>query len=267
MLRSLLVTIALLAVAATGQPFDFQDEVTLSYSPDSVTEINLSTGAGNIEVRAGGGDAITLRVLRQCRTEDEDADETLLEEIVVEPELSGDQLTLNLELPDDVDGGNASLVLTCPAGTELRLETGAGNVSVTGITSGVEASTEAGYVRLSGTGGAAEVETGAGEINVSSHTGGITASTGAGGITCVISEVGERDAVSLETGAGAVTLRLPDDISATVDAATEKGSVSLTGFDVIWDLETEEAIIGTILFGETEVTVRTGAGNISIGAN
>ncbi len=261
-----------LAAVLSAQPFDATDDVGMVYHSDSVTGISIETDAGNIEVRAVEGDMIQLDVLRHAMGDEEELDleagegSPLDRLIPIESELAGGHLTLNLEFPGDAEGWNASVVLSCPARTDLSLATGAGNISITGVTSGAEALTLAGYIRLTGTGGATEVETRAGEINIGSHSGSIAAVTGAGGITCVIDSIDERDVVNLETGAGGVTLRLPADISAHLDAATEQGIVTVTGFDVIWDVETEQAVVGTVLFGETEVTVRSGTGNISIGA-
>jgi len=253
-----------LAALVVAQPFDAADEVVLNFSPDSVTAIALELDAGNIQLSAGEG-AITVRVARHCQADEEESAQQGLETITVGSELNDDELDVTVELPEELPGCDAAVTISAPAGTAVSLSTETGNVTVYGMTAGVEATTQAGAIRLTNTGGRAELETGSGEVNVSTHAGGILARTGTGSITCTITAVDERETVTLETAAGAVTLRLPADVSAHIDAATQAGTVSVYGFEAIWDTETDKAVVGTVLYGDTEVMVRSGAGNISIG--
>src|SRR5207247_7386914 len=109
-----------------------------------------------------------------------------------------------------------------------RVSTGDGSLTDDGLQGGVRLHTGGGSSRATGVEGRVEADTGDGPLNVEGRFDLVDLRTGDGGIEAKV-ERGSKvaGAWSLRRGDGGITLRLPDDLSADLDAHTGGGSVDL----------------------------------------
>ena len=144
-----------------------------------------------------------------------------------------------------IDGGNCGLDATveAPAGSALKLTSGGGDLSVSGLSGAVSASTDGGNVTASRLSADVTLSSGGGDVTVSQlsgtvglHTDGgningtgisstdVTAATGGGDITLTLTRAPRDLAVS--TDGGNVTIVVPAGVSYDVQARSAGGSVS-----------------------------------------
>jgi lia operon protein LiaG len=162
-----------------------------------------------------------------------------------------------------IDTGSGSIQAEQVAG-QVSLDTGSGDVTITGHSKGdLEIDTGSGSV----TGSKLEtrilkVDTGSGDIRLD----GVTASnveleTGSGSVRADLTTAIET--ISIETGSGDVTLRLPDGTGATVDLDTGSGD-----FDVELPVQllkkSEGSLTGRIGDGRGRIHIETGSGDIAL---
>jgi hypothetical protein len=146
------------------------------------------------------------------------------------------------------DGGwrrdvTVAMTVLVPRGTELRVATGNGALSIDRVNGILQASTGNGRVLVTGTEGSARVATGNGDVEVRDAGGPVRATTGNGRVSVVtaagpveahsgngdidvrISALRSRDDMSFTTGSGSVHLTLPPSYSGELEASTGNGEV------------------------------------------
>ena len=144
-----------------------------------------------------------------------------------------------------IDTGNCNLNATvdAPASAAVKLTTGGGDLSVSGLSGAVSASTDGGNVTASRLTADVTVSTGGGDVTVSQlsgtvslHTDGgnitgsaitsayVSAATGGGDITLTLTRP-PRD-LTVRTDGGNVTIVVPKGVAYDVQAHTDGGSVS-----------------------------------------
>lgn len=130
----------------------------------------------------------------------------------------------DLELSTNAGG----IVVEDSAGT-LKAETGSGSVHIARFTGAVTAATNAGPVTAKAVAGDLTIRSGTGVITVEEHLGpGLTAETRTGSIHARVEEPPQGPIV-MRTGAGSVTLSLPDESDVTITATTRSGSITGLG--------------------------------------
>jgi DUF4097 and DUF4098 domain-containing protein YvlB len=141
------------------------------------------------------------------------------------------------------------LDVSLPAGAELTLDTGSGNVEVAHIEGAVEVDTGSGNVDLTDLVGDLRIETGSG--NIVAHelaSGNAYAHAGSGNVTLTFTT--SPDAVAIETGSGNVHLALP---AAHYDLHTDHGSGNQRVSGIVSDADAGRWI-----------SIDTGSGNIEV---
>ncbi len=141
------------------------------------------------------------------------------------------------------DSTSVDVEVTVPDDAQLQLHTNAGTVRVTEVQGEIAARTGAGNVQVNGAAGPVDLDTGAGDVDYAGEP---------------------IDRCTFRTGAGNITLRLPEDTSAQVQLNTGIGNIRLGGFEVEGEVgSTEvEGVIGT---GEDAIIeARSGVGNIDL---
>jgi DUF4097 and DUF4098 domain-containing protein YvlB len=141
--------------------------------------------------------------------------------------------------------GNVSvdLEMSVPSDAELDLDTGAGKVEVTDVEGRISAHTGAGSVEVRGAAGSVALDTGAGEVDY---------------------EGMPRGSCTFSSGAGSITLRLPEDANVEVDLSTGVGNINLGSFDIEGDTSGTDVqgVIGT--GEEATIEAHTGVGSITL---
>ena len=176
----------------------------------------------------------------------------------------------------------ASFTVEVPRGVVVRAGSGNGDVIVEGATADVNASSGNGDVRV-GTGaaqvrastgngtvlvdgarGPVNASSGNGRVAVTTASGPVSASTGNGRIEVAMSSLRGSGDMTFSSGNGSVTLTLPDDFSADVEASTGNGGIH-TDFPLrVIGRMSSHHLSGTIGNGGRRLHISTGNGSITL---
>jgi hypothetical protein len=211
----LLVTALLLALLTVSALFLWRslgDNLSgTSIARDSVDSgpephVRVTNGAGKVRVEGVERlDAVEYEVKRYALAPDPVAAKRRASEVPVDLSREGSTIVLQT---DGGRGTGADYDLRVPAGAAVEVESGAGDVEVTGLSSDVKVVAEAGDVTVQGAGSDVTVEAPQGDVAVND----------------VSTETGQ---VELEVGSGDVMLR--DLIVGTLEANVQSGDVTLSG--------------------------------------
>jgi len=145
-----------------------------------------------------------------------------------------------------LETGSGDLTVSAVQGTSLRLETGSGSVTIT-----------------DGKAGTLHVETGSGDIEATGSAGDdVSFETGSGNVD--VSLVSTFRSLSVQTGSGDVTLRVPPTVGAEVDLDTGSGDIDLGGLTLQVRRIEHDHITGTLGDGKGRLSVETGSGNVRL---
>jgi hypothetical protein len=249
-------------------------------------ELNLSTFDGAIDIR--GWDRPEVRV----EVEKRGSDKALLEQIEVVADQKGNQITLEARRPSskkyafgmlETVNRSAKLTASVPAGSNLTLVTGNGNVTIervkgrielrTGdgaingldISGDISARTDDGNVRMESIDGRCDIVTGDGTITVGGRLDLLRARTGDGALTMKVQPASKvTETWSLQTDDGNIVMYLPENFDADVDAETGSGSAKAEPALLSKaDLDRERHTLrGTLGNGGKILRLRSGDGSI-----
>lgn len=261
-----------------------QRRIPLTGSPN----VTIRTFDGSIELRSWDRDEILLDIERRAETA---VDAKVIEvetseaggNVVIEakhPERRGFLLhmhrspsvrmmvtvprTLNLEART-ADGSIDARDLS----GRLELRTGDGSVRLQRIDGDITVSTGDGSVAARELGGMVIVRTGDGSVDMSGQFAALRAHTGDGSIAidALAGSTMQRE-WTISSGDGGVTIRLPPDFNAEVDARTGDGTISTSGEIAlarpVGDGRRRRVMRGQLGTGGEVLTLRTGDGSIRI---
>jgi Putative adhesin len=288
---------ALLAMSLAGCTVNVNTEgatasETHTFKVGASPRVTLDTFDGSIEVHSWDRPEVEVIVEKQAQ------DETLLQQIVVEPSQDGDTVTLRVRGPANrgnsgiqigvVYSPGAKLRVALPKNVALDLKSGDGSITVEDVTgtivmrsddgsivglrvSGdVRARTDDGAIRLRESTGRVDVETLDGSVIVNGTFTHLRAKTGDGSVR-IAAENGSalEDDWTVETRDGSVEVRLPEGLAGLVDAATSDGSIrsnhpglTVPARDDDERGEDRRELKATLGAGGKTLRVRTGDGTI-----
>jgi hypothetical protein len=113
-----------------------------------------------------------------------------------------------------------------PEGVRVEAETVNGEMSVRGVTSGVDASTVNGGVEVLNVGGAVRASTVNGRVEVSTRNGPVTATTVNGDVDVRMAAIAGTEPMKFTTVNGRVRVEMPESMDADVEMETMHGSIS-----------------------------------------
>ncbi|WP_456428410.1 DUF4097 family beta strand repeat-containing protein [Rhodocaloribacter sp.] len=222
--RTGLVTLLFLGLAACGKgtgvgeteegslvlgTSEATETVTRAVAPGDRTLV-IDGFAGNVALTGSDDDVARLTFTKHARGDGEKAARRALGRIRIEE--SGDEATYRYGLRADAPRvSRVDVTGTVPRGTTLRILLKNGNVTLTGLEGPVSVNGENGNVRIAGAGAAVEVETRNGSIAVG------------------MARLAPDAVVRLATVNGDLTLALPPDASARVEARTNAGEIRAEG--------------------------------------
>jgi hypothetical protein len=255
--RRLCTAFALAAITATsaaaqtrvspGKPFDWTGQIAAG------GRLRIIDVHGDIHVTAATGDRVVVHAdVRSHGSHDGD----LTFDVVPD----GNDMLICARWPDgpactargmrhgdyDSDGeaAVADFTVQLPRNLTVSVGTGNGRVDVSGTGSDVEASSGNGIVRVSGATGKVTASSGNGEVTVEDAGGPVSASTGNGAVRAYtnagpvnassgngdidvrMSKLASPADMAFRTGNGTVTVALPANFSAELDAETGHGAIS-----------------------------------------
>ena len=303
---ALLLTFAAFAVLIDGfgapiRPIQTAAEGTFerTLNVSGPVDLRVSTGSGDIAVRTGGGSTVRIvgriRVNRRSedpqgelqaiqanppveqqgnevrigRTDDSDRERmrnvSISYEIVVpsETELransgSGDLTIVGIDGPIDSNSGSGDIELD-DIGGDVEVHTGSGDIIAMGIAGSFDAHTGSGDVELdSATAGDVAISTGSGDIDAAGVRGGLRMSTGSGDIEVEGEATGDW---RLTASSGGITIRLPSDAAFDLEAETSSG-----GIDIDHPLTTQGSMnrVRGQVRGGGRIELKTSSGTIRI---
>jgi len=261
-----------------------QKRIPLTGSPN----VTIRTFDGSIELRSWDRDEILLDIERRA--------ETAVDAKVIEVETSeaGGNVLIEAKRPERRGflmhmhrAPSVRMMVTVPRMLNLEARTGDGSIDARDLSGRLELRTGDGSVRLQRIDGDITVSTGDGSVSARELGGMVVVSTGDGGVDMSGRFAGLRartgdgligiDALAgstmqrewtVSSGDGGVTIRLPPDFNAEVDARTGDGAISTSGDIALTrpagEGERRRVVRGRVGTGGEVLTLRTGDGSIRI---
>jgi hypothetical protein len=269
------------AVDAQTARGSFQRTLTV----DGPADIEVVTGSGRIEVRAGGTGRIEIsgeiRAGRWGWSRSQLSAEERVRRLEANPPIrqTGNAVVIGRIDDDDLRDVSISYTLLVPADSALRSKTGSGSQHIDGVRGRVQSSTGSGSIEAREVGGlsastgsgsiaadrvdgAFEASTGSGSIRGTGIAGAIRARTGSGTIEVAQSGTGN---VEVSSSSGTVRLR---GVRGAVDASTTSGALYVEGEPQgEWRLAASSGSVHVNVPDGTgfDLDARTGSGGIDLG--
>ena len=270
-------------LACTFETIKGRFERTLQVTEQA--EVDVTTGSGDIIVRVG--EEQTVRIVGDISVHYQrggrDAAEEKLHQLETHPPIEQNDNVIRIGRIDDralQRGVGISYELTVPANTQLRADSGSGDIDGTGLRAAVDAQTGSGSIRLVEVGAEVRAQTGSGDIEITQvGSGDVRASTGSGSIRASGLSGAVRASTSsgsitvegklsgpweLETGSGGITVRLPAAAAFELDAHTGSGEVHTNHPITVVGSFDQGTLRGAVRGGGPRLIARTGSGSIRI---
>lgn len=229
------------------------------------TVIEIQSGAGNINVRAGDAQSVSVTGRIRARSSWPGmSGEAKVQRLRDNPPIEQQGNTIYIgrinehELRRNV---TISYDITVPPDTQITSTTGAGNQRIRGITRPVNARTGAGNITLEDVYGDAQLHTGAGNIDVRGPQGSLLAESGAGTVTA---DGSPKRNWQVTVGAGSIHVHVPMSASFDLNAQSGFGSVSIDRDLKLQGSISNSHVSGTVGNGGPTVQLSSGAGSIRV---
>ncbi len=215
-----------------------------------------SAANGAIDVEGVEGSTVEIRAERVARATTEKTAGNLLSRIAIVEDVTPDRVSIRTDgIPGILVGVGYDVTyhVKAPSWATVRLQTGAGNITVTGISGRLVASTTSGTITARNIGGGVETRANNGNTDIE------------------LTSLG-TDPIIIRTTNGSVGLTLPSTAGANLLASCVNGNISLTGlkFEPTGEPGPERGrtrrVRGRFNAGGTSIELQTVNGNISIGA-
>jgi hypothetical protein len=256
------------------------------FTVSGLPELRLTTFDGAIDIRSGDGKTVVVEVEKRGPTPE------AIDQLRVETKQNGNLIEVSVKRPSregEFLGFNgmsstARLIVTMPregnvtarsgdgsiriehVSGRLELRTGDGSIRATGIGGQITLATGDGSVTLDDAEGDVDVDTGDGSVSVAGRLGIVKLHTGDGSIT-FRAEAGTtmKDNWSLTTGDGGVSVYLPPDFGALLDAHTGDGAIR-NELDIKSDGAeiSRRTVKGQLGSGGRTLRIRTGDGSVRL---
>jgi len=272
-----LAGLALLLGAASARG----DEWTHQYTVKGRPEVRLTTDDGSVRIEAADRPMVDARVTTKGWRIGPD-------EVTVTESQTGDRVDIEVRVPHHnwgIEFGHRSISLVVqvpresdleirtgdgsvnaqPVSGRLRIFTGDGSITAEGLQGDIRLHTGDGSIRATGLQGRLEADTGDGHMEVAGRFEVLDLRTGDGGIDAAV-ESGSKvsGAWSLRSGDGSITLRLPEDIGAELDAHTGDGHITLDLPVTVAGTISPSTVRGKLGGGGPPLRVQTGDGSIRL---
>jgi DUF4097 and DUF4098 domain-containing protein YvlB len=214
-----------------------------------MVDLDVSTGSGSIDVRAGGSAVVQIHGIIRARDDWKSTAQDKIRHLTENPPIEQSGNVIRIGRIDNAAYRNnvsISYEIIVPPETKIRSQTGSGSEKVEGIRGAVDAVTGSGSITLTDIGsdvvahtgsggitieqvsGRVEARTGSGSIRAEEIAGSIKASTGSGGIKLgqISAERGGTRDVEVNTGSGSIELI---GIDGSLRAVTHSGGIRASG--------------------------------------
>jgi DUF4097 and DUF4098 domain-containing protein YvlB len=273
--------IAVIAIAASAAAVR-ADQWSKTYQVNGRAELHVMTGDGDVIVTGTDQHQIDARVTATgWKIGPNDVQ-------IIESQ-SGNSVSIELKVPHwgfSMFGGNHKSLrveVSVPRELDLDVRTSDGNVTAQGVSGKIQFDTGDGNVTAGNIKGDIRIHTGDGHIEGHNFDGSLDANTGDGNLRidgrfdALALKTGdgniEAQAVSgskvangwnLHSGDGRITLRVPGDLNATLDAHTGDGSITLDIPIQVSGSLSHSSVRGKMNAGGATLAVSSGDGSIHI---
>lgn len=256
------------------------EEWTKSYTVSGRARVHVESNDGAVRVTSSDTKQVEFRVIYEGFKVDKDLNITSRQE--------GDTVEVSARIRNGFHWGwnvhhTLRIEVHMPRSADLGVDTGDGSVESDAINGSVDIHTGDGHIRLDGakgdirlrTGdgsiegrdldGKLEATTGDGHVNLDGRFDALNIKTGDGSITARANPGSKvQTGWSVRTGDGSVTMSIPGDLQANIDATTNDGRISLgIPVTVEGNLGTSQ-IHGKMNGGGAPLTIHTGDGSIHL---
>jgi len=251
----------LLAVLAICPIIARADEWTHNYAVNGKPELIVDTNDADVEITVGTSQQIEARVITHGLKINDD--------LKITDTQNGNRIELRLHKSRLACIGFCSygvrVQLRVPQESDLNVHTGDGNIRVDAVKGSLQLETGDGDVRLSDVEGSVHTDTHDGNINVRGRLDVLNLRTGDGDIDAEVSALSApQPGWSLRSGDGNITLQLPSDFRADIDAHTGDGHMEVDIPIATTVAGREHSIQGKINGGGIAIELRTGDGDIRL---
>jgi hypothetical protein len=243
--------LALLALCSCGGlalTASATDEWTHTYPLAAGGEVSIENTNGRVEVEAADGSTVEVRAERIAKAATESSAKELLPRIKIEEDIKPDRVAISTSKMNGVMIGASFEVryrVRAPKAASVKVTNTNGSITVSSMTGGIEAH---------GTNGG---------VTGKALAGGVIASVVNGQVNVDLAAVGSQK-VSLHTTNGAVSLALPDEAKADVDAMVTNGWITVSGVKIEVIEQSRRRIQGRMNGGGTPIELRTVNGSVRI---
>jgi len=257
------------------------------FAVSGTPELRLTTFDGAIEIRSGETNAVVIKIEKRGPTKE------ALEKLTVESKQNGNTIEVSVKRPagEIVVLGigrmspTAKLIVTMPRDGNVYARSGDGSIRVERVRGHLELRTGDGSIRGTDIGGKMVLVTGDGSVTIDEAEGDLDIDTGDGSV----SVAGKLDVVKVHTGDGSITFRaepgtsmkddwsmttgdggvsvyLPSDFAAELDAHTGDGAIR-NELDIErsgGDERARRTLKGRLGSGGRTLRIRTGDGSVRL---
>ncbi len=219
-----LLACALVGGLVMGIAFKLANEVTAtatatqSFVVTDTPSLDIHNASGRMQVQPGAPGNVTVQMTKTARDASLNAARADLDNITVNATQTGDQITISTSLQDEgffAGSSSVNLLITVPPNANITADVPAGDIQISGVS---------GQMELTG---------GAGDVTLQ----GMTLSDGsrihvATGSVTFQGTIAPNATVDLSVSTGDVTLQLPADTVAQLDARTNIGNIHISGWSL-----------------------------------
>jgi hypothetical protein len=231
--------------------------------------VALSTFDGSIEVRPWDKPDVQVIIEKRGRDKNDVA------AIDVKAEQNGERIEISVTEPNREHGGfnlhlnnrSAKLIVSVPASSNLTAKSGDGSIDIERIAGHVQLRSGDGSIHGRMLGGDVDADTGDGWVTLDGKLTRVRVHTGDGTVV-VHADAGSSPSADWDivTGDGSVTLEVPDQFGAELDAHTGDGRIHLQDLTLsnVTGKVGKNSLRGRLGDGGRAVRVRTGDGSITL---
>jgi len=217
-----LLACALVGGLVVGIALKLANEVTVtttttqSFAVNGFPSLNIQNASGSLQVQPGPAGVVGVQITRSARDTSQSAARADLDGITVNTTQMGDMIAISTDFPDGslfASSSSVNLLLTVPPNTTIAADVTAGDIQINGIS------------------GLFEVTGGAGDITLHdvALADGSRIHMTMGSVT-MQGAVMANAAVDISVSTGDVSLQLPADTAAQLDAHTNLGAIHVSGW-------------------------------------
>jgi hypothetical protein len=286
-------TVVLASLGAAGCVISVDSQAQIQreerkFDVSGAPQLRVITFDGAIEIQSWDRQQVVVEIEKRGATRE------AVEGLEVKAEQDGNSILIEVKRPKTETltafalhrSATAKLIVSVPARADIFARSGDGSIRVQGVSGRLELRTGDGSIRASDVGGELTLNSGDGSITVNGAEGRLDLQTGDGGVqvtgrlTSVKLHTSDGSVVyrvqpgttmtddwDISTGDGSISMYLPEEFDATLDAHTGDGTIR-TDLKIAASGEaTRRTVRGRLGDGGRQIKLRTGDGSIRLRAS